>query len=99
MAGDKPESSGFLAIIDAKIAALQQLRESLITAISVGALGQFGEDGSSSGALSSQPIGGGGNGPQGAKGPIELPTGVFRDKGLTDAIRLYRIAGNGLLAC
>ncbi len=35
MASEKPESGGFLAMIDAKIAALQQLRESAAGAISL----------------------------------------------------------------
>lgn len=86
MAGEKPEPSGFLALIDAKIAALQQLRESLIAAISVGALGQFGDVETAALATSQ------GNGALNlgeSKGPIDLPTGVFRDKGLADAIRLY----------
>ena len=39
MASEKPDNSGFLAVIDAKIAALQQLRDSFIAAMSIGALG------------------------------------------------------------
>jgi hypothetical protein len=41
---EKPEIGEFLAVIDAKIGALQRLRESLLAlaAASVGALGQFG---------------------------------------------------------
>ncbi len=88
MAGEKTESGGFLAMIDAKIAALQQLRESFIAAMSVGA---FGQDIDAS-ALSAAPQGGGGaslSGSAAKGGPIDLPTGVFRDKGLADAIRLY----------
>jgi hypothetical protein len=88
MAVEKPEPSGFLALIDAKIAALQQLRESLITAISVGALGQFGDV--EAAAISASQSGSGVAQPgEAAKGPIELPTGVFRGKGLADAIRQY----------
>jgi hypothetical protein len=86
MASEKPENGGFLAVIDAKIAALQQLRDSFIAAMSIGALGgdidvsQLGAIGApqSSGAAGSTP-----------KGPIDLPTGVFRGQGLSDAIRLY----------
>jgi hypothetical protein len=75
-------------MIDAKIAALQQLRESVVAAISVGAFGQAGDV-----DLTPPPAAGGGS-PLGAaqsrgSGPIELPTGVFRGKGLADAVRLY----------
>ena len=84
MAGEKPDSSGFLAIIDAKIAALQQLRESLIAAISVGALGQFGDVDPSAVPAVANGIGTA----QPTMEPIDLPTGIFRDKGLADAIRL-----------
>lgn len=88
MAGEKPESSGFLALIDARIAALQQLRESLIAAISIGALGQFGEVDMSA-VASMPPANGAVSSGQSSAGPIDLPTGVFRDKGLADAIRMY----------
>jgi hypothetical protein len=86
MASDRPESGGFLALIDAKIAALQQLRESLLYAISIGALGQATDLDPSLLQAGSTSL----NGAAGAaRGPIELPTGVFRGKGLSDAIRLY----------
>lgn len=87
MASEKPESGGFLAIIDAKIAALQQLRESLIAAVSIGALGgdidlsQLGAVGASVSAV--------GTVTPPPKGPIDLPTGVFRGQGVSDAIRMY----------
>lgn len=88
MASEKPDAGGFLAVIDAKIAALQQLRESLIAAISLGALGAGDIDPST---LPSMPAGAGSTsvGQSPASGPIELPTGVFRNQGLADAIRLY----------
>lgn len=91
MASEKPESNGFLALIDAKIAALQQLRESLILAFSTGALGQAGDiDMGAFTGTGGITISGTGNLSGGAnKGPIELPTGVFRGKGLSDAIRMY----------
>lgn len=86
---EKPESGISIAVIDARIAALQNLRESLITAISIGAYGQASDIDPST--LS--PASGGGATPTlgqpNASGPIELPTGVFRGKGLADAIRLY----------
>lgn len=88
---EKPESTGLLAIIDAKIAALQQLRESVLGAMSVGAFGQSGDIDPSSlpvaatGGSAATPA----FGQQNSNGPIELPTGVFRGKGLSDAIRLY----------
>lgn len=74
-------------MIDAKIAALQQVRNSIVAAMSIGALAAEGDfvqsislNGSSGTASPTQ---------QRGSGPIELPTGVFRDKGLADAIRLY----------
>ena len=79
MASEKPESGGFLAIIDAKIAALQQLRDSLIAAMSIGALGgdlDISQLGSVGVAVN------GGNSAPAAKGPIDLPTGVFRGQGV-----------------
>lgn len=39
MAGEKPETDAFLATLDARIAALQQLRASYVAAASVGAIG------------------------------------------------------------
>lgn len=86
MASEKPENGGFLAIIDAKIAALQQLRDSFIAAMSIGALGgdvdvsQLGATGAAAGSGAATPA---------PKGPIDLPTGVFRGQGLSDAIRMY----------
>lgn len=86
---ENPESGGFLAVIDAKIAALQQLRESLIAAISVGALGQTSEIDPAllSGTGGIVPPGGAGTAKSG--GSVELPTGIFRGQGLSDAVRLY----------
>jgi hypothetical protein len=88
MASEKPESDGFLASIDAKIAALQQFRESYLAVLAAGALGQPSGDLT---AFAAPPAGSTAatNGQQPASGPIELPTGVFRNKGLADAIRLY----------
>jgi len=92
MAGEKPETDPFLTALEVKIAALQQLRESYIAAASVGAIGpvsglEIGNvvvSGGGSAAGTSSTVGVGAS-----TGPIELPTGVFRDKGLADAIRMY----------
>lgn len=84
---DKPEIDGFLSGIDAKIAALQQLRESYLAAASVGAVGQPAVT-----DVSGIPTVMGAGAPAtvvASNGPIELPTGVFRNLGLADAIRLY----------
>jgi hypothetical protein len=87
MASEKSEFDGLLAAVDAKIAALVRLRESLIAAASLGALGQVGDidpgtvPPGGAAASTGQPAAPG--------GPIDLPTGVFRGKGLADAIRLY----------
>lgn len=90
MPSEKPEPIGFLALIDAKIAALQQLKDSLMLAISTGALGpddinvgEFTVTGSTGGGITGFAAGGA------VKGPVEMPTGVFRGQGLSDAIRLY----------
>jgi hypothetical protein len=86
-----PDLDGFLAAIDAKIAALQQLRQSYIAAVSVGAIGQPSD--LDPATLPPPPATTGATPASAAQpqpsGPIELPTGVFRDKGIADAIRLY----------
>jgi hypothetical protein len=83
------ESSGLLAVIDAKIAALQKMREGIIEAMSLGALGQAelvdpGLLAATGSGVASTPAFGYPN----AGGALDLPTGIFRDKGLADAIRL-----------
>lgn len=84
---EKPESDVFLAGLDAKIAALQQLRDSYLAALSIGAVGQGSVDMS---GLAQPPSGPATPVGQSApSGSIELPTGVFRTTGLADAIRLY----------
>jgi hypothetical protein len=87
MASDKTDFDGMLANIDARITALMRVRESLVAAAAVGALGQVGDF--DPGA----PPTGAGQPPSAASqpsaGPVELPTGVFRGKGLADAVRLY----------
>jgi len=81
MAAEKPMNDGFLASIEAKIAALQALADSYRTAVSVGAWGQPGDvDVSSSGPLS---LGGK------SDASIELPQGALLGKSLPAAIKLY----------
>jgi hypothetical protein len=82
MAGEKPETDGFLAGIEAKIAALTTLRESYLRAVSVGAWGQPGDI--DSGAFMAS--GGGGRGDHAS---IELPTGAFLNKSVPEAIKLF----------
>ena len=87
MAAEKPETDGFLAVIEAKIGALKTLADSYRAALSLGALGQPG-DVDLSATIPSQS--GTSNGV--ASGPIELPVGVFRSKTIPDAIRLFLAA-------
>lgn len=79
---------GFIVAIDAKIAALQQLRQSYIAAVTVGAIGQAGDIDPALTATTAPTSPGASPAPP-AAGPIELPTGVFRDKGIADAVRAY----------
>jgi len=84
---ENTEATGLLAVIDTKIAALQRMRESVIAAISVGAFGQ----GESIDPSNLPPAPSGGiSTPSFSQlnGSLDLPTGIFRDKGLADAIRL-----------
>ena len=62
MTAEKPDQDNFLAMINAKLAALQALAESYQAALSIGALGP---------------------------GSVDLPVGVFRDKSIPEAIKLY----------
>lgn len=78
MAIDKPETDSFLALLDAKIAALQTLRDSYLKAASLGAIGQPGEDVAlPNGSLSPASLG----------TPMELPTGALLGKSLPAAIK------------
>jgi hypothetical protein len=77
---EAPESTGFLAIIDAKIAALQKLRASFIDAASLGAMAEAGDV--AAGAVSSFSAGLG-------TAPMDLPTGALLGKSLPAAIKLY----------
>lgn len=74
---EKPALDNFLAMVEARIAALQQLKESYIAAVSVGAFGQGGDIDLSS--LS--------NGARGAA--YDLPTGALLGKSVPQAIKLY----------
>jgi ribosomal protein S17E len=77
-----PESDQFLATVDARIAALQQLRSSYVAAVSIGAFGQPGDPA----AFGAGPVGAGGT-MNGA--PMELPRGALLGKSLPAAIKLY----------
>lgn len=76
-----PESDSFLAMVDAKIAALHALRASYVAAVSVGAFGQGGDSAPYAGAV------GGASGLGGA--PLELPRGALLGKSFPAAIKLY----------
>ena len=78
----KPESVGFLSGIDAKLAALQELRESYMRAVSVGAIGDidFGTLGAAGGSVRSPDQ------------SFDLPTGAFLNKSIPEAIKLLFIA-------
>lgn len=82
---EKPETNDFLASLDAKIAALQQLREGYVAALSTGAIGGTPIDVSALTTAVAAPSGT----KVAASGPIDLPTGIFRSKGIADAIRIY----------
>jgi hypothetical protein len=88
MASDKSDFEGMLASVDARIAALLRVRESLVAAAAVGALGQVGDfdPGAPPSGATAAPAGAT---PAASSGPVELPTGVFRGKGLADSLRLY----------
>ena len=82
------EQDGFLAMIEAKIAALQVLAESYRVAISVGALGPAaGPDSPAPAAVVGVP-----DAHQNGATPVDLPVGVFRGKSIPDAIKLFLAA-------
>jgi hypothetical protein len=81
MSSNKPEIDGFLAMIEAKIAALKVLADSYRAAVAVGALGQSGDF-----DLQRAPAQ---SGAAGGSGPVDLPAGVFLGKSMPDAIKLY----------
>jgi hypothetical protein len=81
MATEKPETDGFLAVLDAKITALLDLKESYLKAVSLGALGQRGEIDTSSFSQ--------GNGAKLNATPFDLPTGALLGKSIPQAIKLY----------
>lgn len=77
MAAEKPETDGFLAAIEAKLAALAALKESYLRAVSVGALGQLGDADMSS--LDQTAKG----------GAFELPSQALVGKSIPAAVKLY----------
>lgn len=81
MGAEKSKPDGFLAFIEAKIAALTALAETYRTAQSLGALGQPGE------AAASIDIGQ--LGPTRNATPFELPTGALLGKSIPAAVKLY----------
>ena len=81
MAGEWPEQGGLLPVIRARIAALQRLEESYSAAVSVGAIGQSTD--LESPDATSKPEG------QESSNSVDLPVGVFRNKSIPDAIKLY----------
>ena len=91
MASDTPDKNSFLAIIDAKLAALQALRESYVAALETGAFGQ-GEVDQAALAVTTKSPTTGSTGRTGGQ-PMDLPTGAFRNKSMSDAIRLCLDAG------
>lgn len=80
MATEEPETDAFLAVLEAKIAALLTLKESYLRAVSLGALGQRGE---LNVAGFTTPLG------TKSDAPIELPQGALLGKSLPAAIKLY----------
>ena len=85
MATEKPDQDSFLAMINAKIAALQSLAESYRAALSVGALGQTGD----LDLPVLTPAMAGSSRQAGGSGSVDLPVGVFRDKSIPEAIKMY----------
>ena len=79
------EQDGFLAMLEAKITALQVLAESYRAALAVGALGQLAEL-----DLPAPTMGGSTN--QNGAASVDLPVGVFRDKSIPDALKLFLAA-------
>jgi hypothetical protein len=81
MANDSPDVvTTFIAVVEAKIKALQALLESLRSAVAVGAFGT-GE------SLELPAISTAGNGEIGP--PIDLPEGAFHGKSIPSCIKLY----------
>lgn len=82
MPPERPDTDGFLAMIEAKIAALKTLADSYRAALSLGALGQPGDVDMSAIATTSGL--GTRTGP-----PVDLPQGALLGKSLPAAIQLY----------
>lgn len=90
MAAEQPETDAFLAFIERKIAALQQLADSYRAAMAIGALGNpILDDGG--GFPSSAAWAQGSYVPYAANtsmGASDLPTGIFLNKSMPAAIKL-----------
>jgi hypothetical protein len=82
MASEKPETDGFLTVIEKKIAALKALADSYRAALSLGALGQPGE-------MDLSVIG---SGIGRSDGPMDLPRGALLGKSLPAAVKLWLTA-------
>jgi hypothetical protein len=83
MASDKLDFAAVLAVLEAKRAALDTLIGSFRAAMSMGALGQFGD-------IDVAAVGIGASGPSmKASGPIDLPQGALLSMSLPAAIKLY----------
>lgn len=86
MAPETPETDGFLAVIEKRIAALTALAQSYRAAVALGALGQVGE----------VDLASFGNGISlGASAPMELPKGALLGKSLPAAVELYLTSVRG----
>lgn len=81
MPPEKPETDGFLAMIEAKIAALKALADTYRAAVALGAFGQPGDIDVAQVATATP------TGPKG--GPIELPQGALLGMSIPSAVKLY----------
>lgn len=84
MASDQPTTDPFLAAIEAKIAAWTAVADTYRAAVALdGPLGELGAGTSQAGYKRNAP----------GAASMDLPVGVFRDKGLKEAIEIYLAAG------
>jgi len=90
MAAEQPETDAFLAFIERKIAALQALADSYRNAQALGALGQPGDEAPSYSAAAFSMSGSGQLAANSA--PYDLPTGVFLNKTMPAAIKVFLAA-------
>jgi len=88
MAAEQPETDAFLAFIERKIAALQALADSYRNAQALGALG--GQPSDDAPTHSAAVFSSSGSGQMAASSaPYDLPTGVFLNKTMPAAIKLF----------